>query len=81
MLTTEKEKTLTCEMETSCKSPVVMIDGSGFIYCANHGHQRRFYIKCRMLTSKELEILKSGMIFVTNASNKPIQAKKNQPLY
>jgi hypothetical protein len=49
---------LKCTMEKDCKNPVSMIDNKGFVYCAQHGAQRKSGgIPCRKLTSGEIKKL------------------------
>lgn len=49
-----------CDMSFSCKEPVTMIDDSGYIYCTDHGLQRRQHRRCRKLRQHELNALKRG---------------------
>lgn len=53
--------TLTCDMERDCASEITHIDDHGFIYCANHGEQRKQTRgRCRKLRPHELNRLKRG---------------------
>lgn len=54
------ELSLQCAMKDSCRAPVSHIDAKGFVYCEEHGRQRKSTVSCRQLTSKELRDLKSG---------------------
>lgn len=52
---------LTCDMSRECQAPVTHIDEKGFIYCREHGHQRREYGKrCRQLAQWEVKRLLTG---------------------
>lgn len=55
-----EKATLTCDMEKDCKEQVAMIDSSGFIYCHNHGLDRRDWEPCRKLRDWELRRLEKG---------------------
>ena len=52
--------TLTCDMGRECTGEVTHIDDHGFIYCTNHGIQRRSWRPCRKLRTHELNRLKRG---------------------
>lgn len=45
---------LTCEMVKDCSEPVTHIDQDGYIYCADHGVERRTWKPCRKLRTWEL---------------------------
>lgn len=51
----------TCEMVEDCPQPVTMIDVKGFIYCTEHGMERRFYQRCRKLRPHELRKVQRGI--------------------
>lgn len=53
---------LHCEMIDSCDDPVAMIDDKGYIYCAEHGLERRrcHRRRCRKLRPSELKRLERG---------------------
>jgi hypothetical protein len=53
--------TLTCDMEKECGEPVTHIDEKGFVYCRKHGNDRKYSMRCRQLTSKELKLLRTGL--------------------
>ena len=57
---TQTLATLTCDMEKDCIAPVAMIDTAGFIYCENHGLDRRQWEPCRRLRDWELRRLERG---------------------
>lgn len=49
-----------CDMEEACTAPVAMMDDKGFIYCAEHGLDRRWYRRCRKLRPHELRRIERG---------------------
>lgn len=52
---------LTCEMHKDCSQPVSMIEDKGYVYCAEHGVERRSYgRRCRKLRPWELRLLRTG---------------------
>lgn len=51
---------LKCAMAETCHDEVAMIDDSGWVYCKNHGLQRRSWKRCRTLRPHELNRLKRG---------------------
>lgn len=54
-------KKLCCNMIKDCTNVVTKIDIKGFIYCSEHGNQRKIAgIKTRKLTNKEIETLANG---------------------
>jgi hypothetical protein len=56
-----KTMALKCDMKAECAEAVTHIDNKGFIYCREHGIQRKGYRPCRQLLPKELKQLKAGM--------------------
>jgi|SRR6185369_14428356 len=66
-------RTLKCDMKHDCARPVTHIDEKGFIYCAEHGQQRRNHKRCRKLQGWELQRLLEGK---TVPSYKPISLKE-----
>ncbi len=52
--------TLLCDMDEACLREVTHIDSNGFIYCTDHGIQRRGWQPCRKLRSHEVNGLKRG---------------------
>lgn len=53
--------TLLCDMERACLQAPAMIDTAGFIYCADHGFQRRQSEPCRKMRPWEIRRLQKGM--------------------
>lgn len=57
-------KTLTCEMSGNCTRPVTHIDEKGYIFCTEHGIERRGYgdyrIYCRKLRPHEINRIAHG---------------------
>lgn len=51
---------LTCDMWFKCQEEVTHIDQDGYVYCTDHGLQRRMSQPCRKLRTWELNRLKSG---------------------
>lgn len=52
---------LHCDMTEDCPDPVTMIDDHGFIYCTDHGMDRRIWrYACRKLRPHELRRLERG---------------------
>lgn len=49
-----------CQMRADCTDPVTHLDQNGFLYCTNHGLQRRASRPCRKLRPHELTRLKRG---------------------
>lgn len=41
-------------MVENCEHNVSYIDKKGFIYCHDHGLQRKRYVNCRKMTKKEI---------------------------
>lgn len=51
----------TCDMKTGCLWPVTHIDEKGYVYCSEHGVQRRDSgIHCRQLKPWELNRILRG---------------------
>jgi hypothetical protein len=59
-VSTVAPRTLKCEMESDCRSPVTYVDTKGYVYCTPHGLQRKDYQRCRKLRPNEIEKLKRG---------------------
>lgn len=59
-MTTSTDVSLTCEMDDACTEPVTHIDNKGFIYCTDHGVDRRWWVPCRKLRPHELNRLRRG---------------------
>lgn len=57
---TLKDGKLHCDMKEDCEKPVSMIDEKGYVYCAEHGNQRKGSMRCRNLSSSEKQQLESG---------------------
>lgn len=52
---------LSCDMERDCPASVTHLDNKGFVYCTEHGIQRRQYgTPCRKLRPWELKRLQRG---------------------
>jgi hypothetical protein len=51
---------LKCDMEKDCAEDVTHIDEKGYVYCHEHGVQRKSWRRCRQLTPKELRQLQAG---------------------
>lgn len=61
MAATEQLKTLQCDMRDECKNDVTMLEEKGWVYCENHGLQRRAGgRRVRKLRPHELNRLKAG---------------------
>ena len=56
----DKTGDLKCDMKRACVKHVTHIDEMGFVYCRDHGIQRKSYCRCRLLQPKELAQLKAG---------------------
>lgn len=56
----EAAEPASCQMHAGCTHPVTHMDQSGFLYCTNHGLQRRASRPCRKLRPHELTRLESG---------------------
>lgn len=55
-----EHNTLTCQMTDDCKAPVTHIDNKGYIYCTQHGIDRRDVRPCRKLLKREIAALERG---------------------
>jgi len=55
-----ENKPLACDMERDCYNPVTHIDKKGYIYCTQHGLDRRYSQPCRKLQPWELRRLERG---------------------
>lgn len=51
---------LMCEMTEGCVQPVTMLDQKGYIYCTEHGLDRRGCQPCRKLRPHEVKQLERG---------------------
>jgi hypothetical protein len=51
---------LKCDMTRECAAPVTHIDEKGFVYCREHGIDRKSYCRSRQLTAGEIKTLTSG---------------------
>lgn len=51
---------LRCDMDYECRKAPSMIDKNGFIYCAEHGIERRDWKPCRKLRPHELRRIARG---------------------
>jgi hypothetical protein len=63
---------LKCEMSHECQCPVTHIDDKGYIYCKQHGNERKSYRRCRQLRIWELKLLKAGQTV-------PSYERRNRP--
>ncbi len=52
---------LSCTMESDCAASVTHIDNKGFVYCRDHGVQRKHHTPCRKLTRAEYKRLGAGL--------------------
>ena len=51
----------TCDMDRSCKQPITHMDFSGWVYCTDHGVDRRHSgVPCRKLRPHELNRVRRG---------------------
>lgn len=51
-----------CDMSATCPQPPTMLDQSGYIYCPEHGLQRRHSGRpCRKLTPAEIRRIRDGL--------------------
>jgi hypothetical protein len=59
---TSVEASISCEMVAGCTHPVTHIGSKGYVYCAEHGVQRRQsgYERCRKMQPWELELIRAG---------------------
>lgn len=51
---------LHCEMREDCTEPVTHLDDDGWVYCTEHGIERRGWKCCRKLRDWELRKLQRG---------------------
>lgn len=51
---------LHCDMVVGCNAAITHLDEKGFVYCAEHGKQRKEYKRCRLLKPRELSVLREG---------------------
>jgi hypothetical protein len=51
---------LKCDMNKSCFRVVTHVDEKGFVYCYEHGRDRRAYCRSRLLSGAEIKTLKAG---------------------
>lgn len=49
-----------CDMQAGCTAPITHLDKKGFIYCHEHGMERRDYQPCRKLRPHEIRRIESG---------------------
>ena len=66
--------TLNCQMDWDCKAPIKYIDDKGFIYCRDHGLDRKLYRRCRQLDSKELKLINAGQPIASYRKEKRVEA-------
>lgn len=57
---TRDDGSLQCDMDRECKQPITHIDNQGYIYCTEHGADRRYMRPCRKLRPYELRTLERG---------------------
>lgn len=57
-----KNGKLHCDMRDDCESPVTMLEDKGYIYCTEHGIERRYYHRNRKLRPYELRRLERGEV-------------------
>lgn len=70
-----------CQMRDDCESPVTHIDNKGYVYCADHGPQRRASgTPCRKLTRAELNTLRSGQP-IASYSRRPAKRLRERTSY
>lgn len=55
--TTKKPR---CDMEKDCLEPVTHLDQKGYVYCTEHGLDRRRFRPCRKLRTHEINKLNRG---------------------
>ena len=48
---------LKCDMKEDCQAVVTHIDIKGWVYCAEHGKQRKYDMRCRKLRPSETKNL------------------------
>ncbi len=66
-------KRLVCDMERTCSSPVTHMDEKGFVYCAAHGNDRKYTMRCRKLAVWELERITAGLCISYERGRKPVE--------
>lgn len=52
--------TLKCDMTKECGATVTYIDEKGFVYCHDHGNDRKSHCRCRQLTKAEHKRMVQG---------------------
>ena len=52
--------TLRCDMTEDCTDTVTHIDQKGYVYCTEHGIERRSWVPCRKLRAHEVTQLGRG---------------------
>jgi hypothetical protein len=45
---------------TNCDKDALMIDNKGFIYCIQHGENRKLSTPCRKMSIKEINLINEG---------------------
>lgn len=72
---------LHCDMSRECAGRVTHIDEKGFVYCSEHGPQRRLSgRRCRKLRAWELAELRAGRAIRYTPGPKPKPAAEPLPL-
>jgi hypothetical protein len=51
---------LCCDMKAGCTQPITHIGEKGYIYCAEHVGDRKYWERCRKLRLWEIAVLESG---------------------
>lgn len=59
-MSTRTDGTLQCDVELDCTEHPTMLDTAGFVYCAEHGLDRREYEPCRKLRPHEQRKIERG---------------------
>lgn len=78
---------LKCDMTKECTQPVTHIDEKGYVYCTQHGLQRKGTMRCRKLSGPELKQLESGKPLARYSSTGPRggeiigKTKSGKPIY
>jgi hypothetical protein len=51
-----------CDMRADCTAPVTMIGSKGYVYCRQHGTQRRAYRteRTRLMRPWEIKLIEAG---------------------
>ena len=57
---TTEQRVLKCDQVDTCEAPVTMLDNKGYVYCTEHGLDRRGVHPCRKLRAWELRRLQRG---------------------